>query len=211
MTIYKRRADSFRNGSYSRTYTQTTSDTSSKQFFIKLSLEHSEQPANIFAPAQSYDGFKRKYLRVYVHNNGLSDANNCTAELKVLKTGDLKQLCWDGIPLLSDPFNKSKIRINDKAILHIVFSDSRSHENFVFIPTMESLANPNIRRLEDAYTSEELDLELTIRSDGGAYCKARILIPPYNDFLSIRMKIISQESSHIIWQKLKAKLHSYLS
>lgn len=65
-----------------------------------------------------------------------------------------------------------------------------------------------IQRLEDAYASEDMNLELIIRSDKGVYCKAQIHIPPYKDFLSIKMEIISQESSNMIWQTLKAKLSS---
>jgi hypothetical protein len=103
---------------------------------------------------------------------------------------------------------QEEIRINEKAILHIVFSDSRSHENLVFISTKESLENHNVMRLEDAYSSEDLNLELIIRSDKGVYCKAQIHIPPYKDFLSIKMEIISQESNNMIWQTVKAKLNS---
>lgn len=126
----------------------------------------------------------------------------------MLKTGDLKQLCWDGISLRTELSHTKKIRINDKGILHIVFSDSRCDGNFVFIPTMESLLHPNIIRKEDGYAPEDLNLELTIWSDKGVYCKAQIHIPPYKDFRSIKMEIISQESSNMIWQTLKAKLNS---
>jgi hypothetical protein len=83
MTIYKSRVISFRNVRDSKSPPQlSTPEISSKQFFInKLSLEHREQPANVYAPAQSYGSFERKYLIVYVHNKGLTDANDCTAEL----------------------------------------------------------------------------------------------------------------------------------
>jgi hypothetical protein len=113
----------------SRILASSGTNRSFKQFFISLSIEHGEKPTNIFATAKFYEGFERKYLRVYVHNKGHVAANNCTAEALISSTGDLKTLCWDDIEPLSRLSNERNIAVEGKEILNIVFSDSRSTEN----------------------------------------------------------------------------------
>jgi hypothetical protein len=182
--------------------------TSLKQFFITLHLEP-EGPPNVLEPEQRYGNFQRKYVRIYVHNSGHAIADRCTAQLRILRTGDLKQLCWDGIDVLSDLSNPRQIGIEHNEILHIAFSDSRSTSNYAYISTMLSIANPSIIRMGDAYNHDSLDAELTVITAGGAYCEARLRIFPNINFRDISMEIISQQSGHLklkraqsLWNKI---------
>jgi hypothetical protein len=188
----------------------SSTQVSYKQFFIRLSFGL-DGPPNVLSPAQGYGNFDRNYLRMYIYNKGHAIANDCVAELTVLRTGDLKQLCWDGIPLLTDLSNKRKIGVNSKEILHIVFSDSRSTKNYGYISTMQSIANPSIIRLEDAYNHKDFDVDVMVRTEGGSYCKTRLRIYPDNNFNNIKMEMLWQDSGHLKLKESKEKLKHVFS
>jgi hypothetical protein len=105
-----------------------------------------------------------------------------------LETGDLKRLCWDRIDVLSDLSNTRKIGTEQREILHIIFSDSRSTTNYGYISTMLSITNLSILRLEDEYNNDDgFFAELMITTEGGAYCEAKLRIFPNVNFRNIRM------------------------
>jgi hypothetical protein len=207
-----------RNSDSSFSYTETTLF----GFFISpsLKIEYEEKPesARIFCPAQRYlvqDGssFERKFLRICVRNTGFVSAKNCEAKMRILSNNDVKQLVWEGSAsssvLEGISLRKDIHARRGEELVHVSFSDSRftnlADENFrVFswASTMRAIPPQNVLSLEDRLDGSEV--EITILSEEGAFCKSIFRIHADTNHLSLRMDKISDESGGK-WSKFRRK------
>jgi hypothetical protein len=182
--------------------------------------------SHIFTPEQTYTyyangkaifSFTRRYLRLRVRNDGSDVANNCRAVLKLISTGDTRELIWDGLTVLSDLSKKQSIDIEDDRLLHVVFSDSRfveppvkEHSALECISTMESITNQTIFRGEDCFSLRDHEIEILIKSAKADYCKSRIHIKSDSNFHNLNMDIISQQSGNLKLERYKTKFKQFL-
>lgn len=196
-------------------------------FFIspKLRIEYEESPdsARIFCPAQRYvtqDGntFERKFLRIRISNTGFVSAKNCEAKMRILSNNDIKQLVWEssasstvceGISLRKDNIPARR----GEALVHIVFSDSRftnlADENFrvfAWTSTMRAISQQTILSLEDKLIDD--NLEITVLSEEGAFCKSIFRVHADTNHLTLKMDRIYDESGGK-WTKIRKRMPSW--
>jgi hypothetical protein len=216
-------------------YSQRNSDsnvdyteTSLFGFFIspKLSIDYDEtKNPRLFCPSQRYrtlDGveFERKYLRILVKNTGFIKATNCEAKMRIISSNDVKELIWDRAAT-SGVLREISLQKNIRArkgeeLIHVVFSDScftriTNEEDRVYtsVSTMDSIINRDTLLLEDVLELREFDIEITVLSDEGAFCKSRFRVSPNVNYSQLTMRKLYEESGDRQSKLFKLK-HSWI-
>jgi hypothetical protein len=69
---------------------------------------------------------------------------------------------------------------------------------------MESIINQHALVFEDVLRLREFDIEITVLSDEGAFCKSRFRVSPNVDHSQLIMRKLDEESGNR-WSKLKLK------
>jgi hypothetical protein len=192
-------------------------------FFISpnLSIDYDEAlNPRLFCPSQRYltaEGktFERKYLRILVKNTGFVKATNCEAKMRIVSSNDTKQLVWDRAAT-SGVLREISLQKNIRArkgeeLVHIVFSDSRFTEMskmdyriFASAATMESVVNQQILSLEDGFGLENFDIEISVLSEEGAFCKSTFQVRPNMNHSGLSMTKLSEQSGGR-WSRLRRK------
>jgi hypothetical protein len=200
-----------RNSDSNIDYTETTLF----RFFIspKLSIDYEETlNPRLFCPSQSYvtlDGvkFERRYLRIRVKNTGFVKATNCEAKMQIIASNDMKQLVWDRSStsgVLRDISLQKNIRARKgEELVHVVFSDSRftktineEYRAYASVSTVESLMNQQTLALDDALRLGFFDIEITVLSDEGAFCKSTFRVSPNINHSQLSMTKLDEESGN---------------
>jgi hypothetical protein len=166
----------------------------------------------LFSPSQSYvtlDGvkFERRYLRIRVKNTGFVKATNCEAKMQIIASNDMKQLVWDRSStsgVLRDISLQKNIRARKgEELVHVVFSDSRftktineEYRAYASVSTVESLMNQQTLALDDALRLGFFDIEITVLSDEGAFCKSTFRVSPNINHSQLSMTKLDEESGN---------------
>jgi hypothetical protein len=192
-------------------YTKRRED--DKRFFNRprFRIEHDENRyPSIYAPARTYLplDISRKYLRIHIRNKGKTVAQNCKASLIVIRSYPKQQqypaiedvqLAWEGS---SNEVNVNttiarEIQPDERALLHVIFSDS-SFPNIPVKPptpihavisskeTLDTSFQPRI--IEHGFVIGDFNIEITTHSDNtkAHKCYFRVHVGEQWDMLSMK-------------------------
>jgi len=196
-------------------------------FRPRLSIEYNaDKQPSIFSPDRTYTiaGVSRRYLRISVNNAVFMSkvANHCKARLIVrpinrqiqYPTIENVPLTWEGSfdDVNVKTITERNIQPGEKALLHVVFSDSTFATIGVepptpihaVISTKAALDTFPPRIIEIGFIIGDFIIEVVITSDNGRPCKSYFVVHVEEQWNGLKMTKLS-------WFKgLAAKLRSWM-
>jgi Patatin-like phospholipase len=189
--------------------------------FIGIDANSYAPRLELINPDGSRTGKTRQYLKVRVKNIGGVIARNCRAKLRVTRNISMRSWPSDSKMLAWDTTNSRYIDIakDDDEFLHVVFADSDFSNNrfvhhnnlYAMASTVQSIySKERFLRAQDSFSNGECEIEILVRSEEGAYARAKYQLNVGDEYSSLNLRLLSHKQS-ITAKSLFHKLSSPIS